>query len=41
MTLQFHSWTYMQKKQQQKKNMAWKYTCTPMFIAALFTIANP
>ena len=35
MTLQSHSWAYT-----QKKTMIQKDTCTPMFIAALFTIAK-
>ena len=36
MTLQYHSWAYIWKK----KNMIWKDTCTPVFIAALLTIAK-
>ena len=35
MTLQSHSWPYI-----QQKNMARKDTCTPMFTEALFTIAK-
>ena len=35
MTLQSYSWAYI-----QKKNMVRKDTCTPMFIAALFTITK-
>jgi len=35
MRLQSHFWAYI-----QKKNMVRKDTCTPMFIAALFTIAK-
>ena len=35
MTLQSHSWGYI-----QRKNMIWKDACTPIFIAALFTIAR-
>ena len=34
MVLQSHSWAYTQTKLYQKN------TCTPMFIAALFTIAK-
>ena len=33
---QSHSWAYT-----QKKTLIWKDTCTPMFIAALFTIGRP
>ena len=36
MTLQSHSWAYIWGK----KNMIQKDTCTPMFIAALFTWAK-
>ena len=35
MIQQSHSWAYF-----WGKNMIWKDTCTPMFIAALFTIAK-
>ena len=35
MTLQSHSWAY-----KREKNMVQKGTYTPMFIAALFTIAK-
>ena len=34
MTQQFHSWVYIWKK---KKTLILKDTCTPMFIAAIFT----
>ena len=34
---QFHSWVYIQKK---IKTVFWKDICTPMFTAALFTIAK-
>ena len=37
MTQQIHSWLYIQKKTQ---TLIRKDTCTPMFIAALFTIAK-
>ena len=37
MTQQFHSWVYIPKK---TKTLIRKDTCTPMFIAALFTIAK-
>ena len=37
MTQQFHSWAYIWKK---TKALIWKGTCTPMFTAALFTIAK-
>ena len=36
MTQRSHSWTYIQKKNEELK----KNTCTPMFIATLFTIAK-
>ena len=35
MTLQSHSWAYI-----QEKNMTQKDTCTPVFPAVLFTIAK-
>ena len=35
MTLQYHSWAYI-----WKKNMIWKDTCTPVFTAALLTTAK-
>ena len=35
MIQQFHSWAYI-----QKKTIIQKYTCTPIFTAALFTIAK-
>ena len=35
-TQQFHSWVCIWKKQ----TLIWKDTCTPMFIAELFTIAK-
>ena len=38
MTQQFHAWVYIQKK--TPKNTNQKDTCTPMFIAALFSIAK-
>ena len=37
MIQQFHSWVYIQKKM---KTLIRKYICTPMSIAALFTIAK-
>ena len=37
MNQQFYSWMYIQKN---PKTLIWKDTCTLMFIAALFTIAN-
>ena len=37
MTQQFHSWIYIQKK---PKTLIQKETSTPVFTAALFTIAN-
>ena len=37
MIQQPHSWAYIQKKM---KTLIQKDTCTPMFIAALFTIAK-
>ena len=37
MIQQFHSLVYSQKKQ---KRLIQKETCTPMFIATLFTIAK-
>ena len=36
MTLQSHSWAYIQKK----KNLICRDSCTPIFIAALSTIAK-
>ena len=40
MTQEFHSWVYIQKKTNQKNPLIQKDTCTPMFIAALFTITR-
>ena len=41
MAQQFHSWVYIRKnKQTNKKTLIRKGTYTPMFIAALFTIAK-
>jgi len=37
MIQQFHSWAYIQK---EIKTLIGKDTCTPVFIAALFTIAK-
>ena len=37
MTQKFHSWTYIQKN---PKTLIQKDTCTPIFIAALFTTAK-
>ena len=37
MIQQFYSWAYIQRKW---KTLIWKDTCTPVFIAALFTIAK-
>ena len=37
MTQQFHSWVYIKKN---PKTLICQDTCTPMFIAALFTIAK-
>ena len=37
MTQQFHSWVFIRKK---TKTLIRKDICTPMFIAALFTIAK-
>ena len=36
MTPKFHSWVYIQKNKKRIR----KDTCTPMFIAALFTVAK-
>ena len=36
MTQQFHSWVYIPKT----KTLIWKDTCTPVFMAALFTLAR-
>ena len=38
MTQQSHSWAYIY--QEKMKTLIQKDTCTPMFIAALFTIAK-
>ena len=39
MNQQFHSWLYIQKKK-TTKTVIQKDACTPMFIAALFTISK-
>ena len=42
MTQQFHSWVYIQKQDKDKQTLIEieKYTCTPVFVEALFTIVD-